>query len=143
MADALGMTEQEMIGKVCFEVILGTKEPPPFCPHSQLLADGEEHSAEVVEPRLGGIYDVRVSPLFGQEGQVIGSVHINRDITSRKKMEETLSQSESMLRGVLQAAPIGIGVVSDRIIQWTNDFVFKMTGYAQEETHGAERQNPI
>ena len=49
-----------------------------FCPHSQLLADGKEHSVEVEEPRLGGIYDVRVSPLFGQDGEIIGSVHINR-----------------------------------------------------------------
>ncbi len=136
MADALGMTEQEAIGKLCFELVHGDKEPPAFCPHSQLLNDGEEHSAEVVEPRLGGIYDVRVSPLVGQDGQVIGSVHITRDITARKKMEEALSQSESMLRGVLQAAPIGIGVVSDRIFKWTNEFLFQITGYAQAELTG-------
>ena len=87
MADALGMTEQELIGKLCFELVHGEKAPPVFCPHSQLLTDGEEHSAEVVEPRLGGIYDVRVSPLVGQNGQVIGSVHVTRDITERKLAE--------------------------------------------------------
>jgi PAS domain S-box-containing protein len=81
MADALGMTEQALIGRRCFELVHGEKQPPVFCPHAQLLTDGEEHSAEVVEPRLGGIYDVRVSPLIDQNGQVIGSVHVIRDIT--------------------------------------------------------------
>ena len=102
MADALGMTEQELIGRLCFELVHGEKEPPVFCPHSQLLTDGEEHSAEVVEPRLGGIYDVRVSPLVGQNGQVIGSVHVTRDITERRRIEENLRDSESRLWDLLR-----------------------------------------
>ena len=105
MADTLGMTEQEVIGKFCFELVHGADEPPVFCPYNQLFADGEEHRAEVAEPLLGGIYDVRVSPLISENGQVIGSVHITRDITARKKTEESLRQSESMLSGVIQAAP--------------------------------------
>jgi PAS domain S-box-containing protein len=52
MADALGMTEQELIGKLCFELVHGEKEPPAFCPHSQLLADGEAHSATRVDKSI-------------------------------------------------------------------------------------------
>lgn len=136
MIDALGMSEQEVIGKSCFELVHGAKEPPAFCPHALLVADGKDHSAEVVEPRLGGIYDVRVSPIIAENGQVVGSVHINRDITARKQAEEALSRSESMLRGVLQSAPIGIGVVVNRLFKWTNEFTAKMTGYSQEELLG-------
>jgi len=136
MADAFGMTEQEVIGKSCYELVHGEKEPPAFCPHSMLMADGEEHSAEIVEPRLGGIYDVRVSPVIDKGGRIIGSVHITHDITARKQSEEALSHSESMLRSVLQAASIGIGVVVNRVLKWTNEFTVKMTGYSQEELLG-------
>ncbi len=109
MAEALGMTEQEVTGKHCYELLHGEKDPPVFCPHSRLLADGGEHSAEVAELCLGGIYDVRVSPLVGQNGQVIGSVHVTRDITERKSVEERLHDSEERLRMTLEVAQIGIG----------------------------------
>src|SRR5208283_449686 len=58
------------------------------------------------------------------------------DATDRKRAEEALSHSESMLRSVHQAAPIGIGVVTNRVFKWTNEFAVKMTGYSQEELLG-------
>ena len=108
MADALGMTELELIGKFCFEVVHGRKEPIAFCPHSELLTDGEQHSAEVVEPRLGGTYDVRVSPLVDDTGLVVGCVHAARDITKRKNAEESLRKSEQRLELALQGADLGL-----------------------------------
>jgi len=138
MADALGMTEQEVIGKSCFELVHGEKEPPAFCPHAQLLADGAEHSAEVVEPRLGGIYDVRVSPLVGQNGQVIGSVHVTRDITERKRAETELQQSNDLLRAIIEAAPtaiIGLDLAGNVQMVW-NPAAEKMLGWSAQDVMG-------
>ena len=94
MTVALGMTAREVLGKACFELVHGENEPPAFCPHSQLLADGKEHNVEVVEPCLGGICDIRVSPLIDQNGQITGSVHVTRDITERKRTEEIERETE-------------------------------------------------
>ena len=105
MADALRMTDPDLIGKLCFEVVHGEKEPLLFCPHSELLADGREHSAEVREPRLGGIYDVRVSPLIDQHGKVIGSVHVTRDITERKMAEAAIRQQRDFLQQLIDTIP--------------------------------------
>ena len=140
MADALGMTERELIGKSCFELVHGEKEPPAFCPHSKLLTDGAEHSAEVVEPRLGGIYDVRVSPLVGQNGQVIGSVHVTRDITERKRVEEALQDSEERLRLTLEATQIGIWDWNVKTDQWyASPIYYTMLGY-EPKTGLADRR---
>jgi two-component system cell cycle sensor histidine kinase/response regulator CckA len=140
MADALGMTERELIGKCCFELVHGEKEPPAFCPHAQLLADGEEHSAEVVEPRLGGIYDVRVSPLIGQSGQVIGSVHVTRDITERKRIEQALQDSEERLRLTLEASQVGIWDWDVKTDQWyASPIYYSMLGY-EPKTGLADRR---
>jgi len=138
MTDALGMTEQEVIGKSCFELVHGEKEPPAFCPHTQLLKDGEEHSAEVLEPRLGGIFDVRVSPLLDENGQVIGSVHITRDITEQKHKEEALLESEERFRLTFQTSPdsININRLSDGLYLDVNDGFTAMTGYSKEEVIG-------
>ncbi len=133
MADALGMTEQALIGRLCFELVHGEKEPPVFCPHSQLLTDGEEHSAEVVEPRLGGIYDVRVSPLVGQNGQVIGSVHVTRDITERKLAGERLLLLNFALDHVRDAAYL---IDENSRFLYVNDEACRALSYNREELLG-------
>ena len=61
------------------------KRPPSFCPHAQLLRDGQAHVAEVCEERLGGDFSVSTSPIFDSQGRMIGSVHVAHDITERKR----------------------------------------------------------
>ena len=58
------------------------------------------------------------------------------DISDRVAAEEALRQSQSMLNGIFRSAPIGIGVVSRRVFQWTNDRLCEMTGYAAAEMAG-------
>jgi PAS domain S-box-containing protein len=58
------------------------------------------------------------------------------DITDRKKAELAVSESESKLRSIFSAAPIGIGLVSNRILLQVNDRICEMTGYSSEELVG-------
>jgi PAS domain S-box-containing protein len=90
MAQRLGVTPDECVGKVCFEVVHGLTCAPEFCPHTRTLADGSEHMAEVHEPRIGGEFIVTTTPLVDEQGRRLGSVHVARDITERKRMEEAL-----------------------------------------------------
>ena len=94
MADKLGMSPDDAIGMTCYEHVHGAQEPPPFCPHSKLLSDGREHLKEVHEYRWGGIFQVSVTPFRNSEGNLVGSVHVARDITERKRVEEALLDSE-------------------------------------------------
>ncbi len=88
MGERMGVAPDEAVGMVCYECIHGTKEPPNFCPHIKLLADGQEHMEEIYEEHLGGYFIVSVSPLRDDDGSLLGCVHIARDITERKKAEE-------------------------------------------------------
>jgi two-component system, cell cycle sensor histidine kinase and response regulator CckA len=54
------------------------------------------------------------------------------DITERKRSEEALQGSASMLRGVLAASPIGIVLTQDRKVHWANDAWEKMFGFDNE-----------
>ncbi|MBN1346598.1 MAG: PAS domain S-box protein [Phycisphaerae bacterium] len=58
------------------------------------------------------------------------------DITERSRAEEALRRNEATLRTVFRAAPMGIGLVSNRIFGWTNDEVSRMTGYARADLDG-------
>ncbi len=138
MADAVGMPEQDLIGRHCFELVHGEQKPPEYCPHSQLLADGNEHSAEVAEPLLGGIFEVCVSPLVGKDGQVTGSVHVTRNISERKRAESELQRSNDLLRAIIEAAPTAIiGLDLDGNVQtvW-NPAAEKMLGWSAQEAMG-------
>ncbi|MCH8120885.1 MAG: PAS domain S-box protein [Planctomycetes bacterium] len=89
-AKAFNMKPGEIIGKACYELIHGTKEPPSFCPHKWTVDTGKPNREEYFEPRLGIHVEVSVSPLFDKNGQVIASVHIAKDITERKQAEEEI-----------------------------------------------------
>lgn len=88
MAAALGVTPAGAVGMTCYESVHGTTEPQDHCPHAMLLKDGQAHSEEIYEPRLGGHYLVTVSPLQAPDGTLIGSIHAARNITVLKNAEE-------------------------------------------------------
>jgi PAS domain S-box-containing protein len=54
----------------------------------------------------------------------------------RRQTEDALLKSEAALSSILRAAPIGIGLVTQRIIGWTNDHLSRMTGYSRGELQG-------
>jgi PAS domain S-box-containing protein len=88
LADTLGVTPEALVGQYCFTCFHGTEQPPKYCPHTQLMADGKRHTAEAYEEKLAGDYFISVSPIHDAGGQLIGSVHVAHDITERKRAGE-------------------------------------------------------
>ena len=88
MAARIGTSAEKCAGLKCFTCVHGTSAPPVVCPHVLSMADGREHSVELREDKLGGDFLVTTTPLFDEKGRMSGSVHVARDITERKKVEE-------------------------------------------------------
>ena len=100
MAQQLGVTPEKAAGLICYQCVHGLDNPPDFCPHTQTVKDGKEHTSEVHEPRLGGDFLVTTTPLRDEKGIIIGSVHVARNITERKKAEEALNKLNRHLRAI-------------------------------------------
>ena len=77
--------------------------------------------------------EVTWRPMYDEAGCFLGSRSSLRDITSRKQMEDALRHSEYIQRSILQVAPIGIALASNRIIKRVNQRLCEMTGYTSEE----------
>ena len=93
MADSLGVEVDDCVGLICYEAVHGSNEPHILCPHRKLLDDGLEHTVEIHLDRLCGDFIVSVSPLHDDEGNLMGSVHVARNITRLKKVEKDLRLS--------------------------------------------------
>ncbi|WP_440951376.1 PAS domain-containing sensor histidine kinase [Methanosphaerula subterraneus] len=100
MADCLGVSPEEAVGLTCYEVVHHSSNPPPICPHQRLLQDHQSHSADIHEDTLNGDFFLTVSPIQDSAGKVLGSVHILRDVTERKRAELTLIRSNEELNAL-------------------------------------------
>ncbi len=100
MAERLGVAPQQCVGEACHTAVHGLDYPPDFCPHTLALADGQEHIAEVHEDCLSGDFLVSATPLTDEQGRLIGSVHVARDITKRKQAEQILRERTAELEAL-------------------------------------------
>jgi two-component system cell cycle sensor histidine kinase/response regulator CckA len=59
-----------------------------------------------------------------------------QEITERRRTEEALEKSEATLRSIFRAAPVGIGLIVDQVLGWTNDTFQRMVQYSGQELTG-------
>ncbi len=69
------------------------------------------------------------TPFYSTEGKFSGYYGYCHDITDRRRTEEVARESDAMFRGLLTAAPVGIGLLQDRAFKWVNDQMLVMVGY--------------
>ncbi|MFT3894951.1 MAG: PAS domain S-box protein [Anaerolineales bacterium] len=102
---------------------------------------------EVDQPRKDGSIvhtEVTTTYAFNQLGQV-EIVGISRDITERKKVEQTLRESEARFAKIFHSSPTGINIfrLTDGRSIDVNDTFLKIIGYSREEIlqHSAAELN--
>lgn len=62
---------------------------------------------------MGGVYDVSTSPLLNSQGNLYAAVHMAKDITQRKILEETIRKEARINQGLLKVTEV-IGGMLDR-----------------------------
>lgn len=93
--DFLKMKQEDIVGERCFRIVHGAEKPWPGCPHQRTLADKKTHTEEVFDPRIGLPLLVSTSPIYDDNGEFIGSVHIAKDISALKKAQQELRDKMS------------------------------------------------
>jgi diguanylate cyclase (GGDEF)-like protein/PAS domain S-box-containing protein len=75
--------------------------------------------------------------VYDRDGTYLGQRGSNRDITERKKSEETLRLSEERFRRIFDEGPFGMGLESpDQTIIAANEVLCELLGYTEQELAG-------
>jgi PAS domain S-box-containing protein len=104
---------------------------------------GDAIFAEVFLPSLyggkGAYIWATASPLFDDEGRIVGAIESIRDVTERKRAELALRETRDYLDSLLHYAnaPIAVWGPNMLIIRFNRAFE-RLTGYAAEEVIGKE-----
>ncbi len=71
----------------CFKYYHGTDTPPEGCPSCDCMKTAETAAFEVYEPYLKKFIEIRSIPRLNNKQELIGLIHIVRDISLRKEIE--------------------------------------------------------
>ncbi len=100
-----GFSSEEVLGRHCFDAVLrhvsaeGKLLCFTGCPLQATLNDGQERETEIFLHHKKGHrvpVHVRVAPVFGENGDVIGAVEMFRDATSELEQKERFDYLERM-----------------------------------------------
>jgi len=117
------------------EALILKNELAPHIPF--ILVTGSINEEIAVECMKSGADDYVIKQNLSRLGPSIEAAIAKKKVLHEKEMaEKTLRESEEKLRSIFRVAPVGIGLIKDRIILDVNRFICEMTGYTAEELIG-------
>jgi len=132
---------EEIIGKSLSDIYVDPQNRDEFL--KELLKNRKVTGYEIILQDKDGsqsycsITAKLVSDKHGEPVKIIGSLH---NINERKRMEESLREREKTLKAILAASPVGICLVRNRIIDWTNQAMYRIWGYKEGSLLGKNTQ---
>ncbi|MHC1743033.1 MAG: PAS domain S-box protein [Syntrophobacteraceae bacterium] len=134
---ALRSRHGDLEGDFCFHGFCKQRETCSDCVVQGVFEKGQERVT-----RERSSIDVHGNPVRSQTiarplrddlGNVVAAVVVVLPITEPKEAEQSSHERQARLDSIIRVAPIGIGVVIDRVPVEVNDQLCTMTGYSAEE----------
>ncbi|MCC5637333.1 PAS domain S-box protein [Nostoc sp. CHAB 5844] len=136
-AAVLGFKPQELLGKTLRDLNL----PNGFAEQVEnqqqaVMASGEPIKDECQLVTIEGVrdYEYILTPLRNYAQSIEGVIVVSRDITSHKKVEKSLRESESRFRRLFESNLVGVAFwTMNGFITDANDAYLQLAGYTRDE----------
>ena len=130
------VAESDVIGKTDTD-LLPRDEAERLTAIKQTVLKTEKGLRKEMQLSPGGSrrwYEAVYEPSRDEDGQVVGIVSYNRDITGRKRVEEALRRSEQIFRRLAEANLVGVGCGDSKgNVTYVNDEMLRMMGYTRAD----------
>jgi PAS domain S-box-containing protein len=111
LAEFVGEKPEKLVGRYCYEVVHGLNNHWPDCPHITAMNECKAATFEVYDQHVGIPLLVTCTPLLHDDGSILGSVHVARDISEQKKASEVKEQLISKLEDSLEKVKLLSGFI--------------------------------
>ncbi len=111
------------------------------CPIARVVASRKKIAITLrIALRGGGVgtFEALLAPVLNRSGEVVQVIASLRNISERIEAARRLQERESKIKTILQTAPTGIGVISNRVFREVNERFCRMVGYSEDELIGAD-----
>lgn len=125
----------EHVGEFCYKAYQNRETVCEGCHLAMSFMDGRVHKKEQFRSTDKGTfyYEITSSPLKDPDGRIIAGIEAVRDITERKKTEQALLSAEARFRTLVEQSFVGIYILQDARIIYSNPKLSEIFGYAPEE----------
>jgi PAS domain S-box-containing protein len=135
LREFLGKTDDEIIGKHCWELIHGTPEPPNFCQIAEMMKSKKRESSVIT---LAGKYvRVTMDPILDENGFIKGVVHVIRDIDEVEKRNILIQENEKKYHELVDTMnDVVFSLDFDGQVIDTSPSIKRIIGLSREELIG-------
>lgn len=113
---------QKVVGRYCSEIYDPDGGTKRCCGHRQPLEPEAVVMEEVDIPAMNGVFQISISPWYDKNNQVVGTIHVAKDISNEKLLMQQLLQSEKLS---------AIGELISGVAHELNNPLTGVMGYAQ------------
>ena len=99
----LNTDKQSIVGHKCYDLMHHQGCAQVGCPHLSMMQDNLPHSNELFEPVFDTYLNFTVTPIFDSQNNLLGSLHIARDISDQKEYESKLLEYNKELEDLAQS----------------------------------------
>jgi HD-GYP domain-containing protein (c-di-GMP phosphodiesterase class II)/PAS domain-containing protein len=99
-AEILKLPLPELTKAKCFRYYHGTESPPQQCSSCDSLKTGLPVAFEVFEPYLNKYIEIRAMPRIDKNNELVGLIHVVRDISDKKKNEDKIKKQFSYINSL-------------------------------------------
>jgi len=132
-ADSVNMKVEQLKGHYCHEIWANSVNPCTDCPLEETIKTGQPQQGEITTPD-GRVWSISGYPIKDTNGNVTSIVEVATEITTQKKTEEALRESEKKYRELLNGMNDTAWVIDlDGNIIDVNDVAVEVLGYSRDE----------
>ena len=144
---AIKRSPEGALGRYCYEIFQRRDSICEDCPAIEAMET--RHMAHRMRYNPNGtIFDRRVYPVFGDEGEIIGTLIVATDVTEKHRVQEALKESEALYRSlmndVIDKSNVGVIILDHNFnIVWVNRAIERFFGFKREEWIGRSKRELI